>query len=313
MTRSGRILQGMPPPRGSEWRFTAQGVRENAKRRVAELAGRQFGRARVDQIRRLGVSDTTVRNWRDSGYLHPELPRVYAVGHPGRSTESDLCAAVLYAGPGAMLSHATAAWWLGLLKYPPTQIVVSTPRRVSNCGNIVIHGRRRLDRVLYNGLPVTTPSQTIIDFAATGPKDLLRFVLANADYNDILDVATLAEVSGVAGASALRAALRVHLPELARTRSRGERRMLMFCQSHGLPIPQVNVYVHGWLVDAVWPGPKVVVEIDGWRGHRSPAHLHTDHQRALELRALGYIVLRYTERQLIETPDAVAADIRRYL
>jgi very-short-patch-repair endonuclease len=89
--------------------------------------------------------------------------------------------------------------------------------------------------------------------------------------------------------------------------------MVTFCQAQSLPIPQVNVYVHGWLVDAHWPDQKVVVEIDGWRGHRSPAQLHSDHQRALELRALGYVVLRYTERQLLETPAAVAADIRRYL
>ena len=38
-----------------------------------------------------------------------------------------------------------------------------------------------------------------------------------------------------------------------------------------------------------------------------------DHQRDLELRAAGYIVLRYTWRQLTDTPAAVAADLRRYL
>ncbi len=212
-----------------------------------------------------------------------------------------------------MLSHATAAWWLGLLRYAPRQILVSTPRRVSNRGNILIHGRRQLDRIWHHGLPVTTPSQTIVDFAATGPKDLLRFVLANADYNDTLDAAALAQVTGVAGAPALKDALRIHLPELASTRSRGERVMVTFCQSQNLPIPQVNVYVIGWLVDAVWPDKKLIIEVDGWRGHRSPAQLYTDHQRDLELRAAGYVVLRYTERQLIETPAAVAADLRRYL
>jgi len=52
--------------------------------------------------------------------------------------------------------------------------------------------------------------------------------------------------------------------------------------------------------------------VDGWRGHRSPAQLQSDHERDLELRLAGYIVLRYTERQLIERPAAVAADLRRY-
>jgi very-short-patch-repair endonuclease len=294
----------LQPPSDGEWRFTLAERQIGAKRLVAELAGRQFGRVRVDQIRRLGVDYSRIWRWRASGYLHPELPRVDAVGHPGRSTESDLCAAVLYAGPGAMLSHATAAWWLGLLKYPPSQIIVSTPRRISNHGTIVVHGRRDLERIWHHDLPVTTPSQTIIDFAATGPADLLRLVL---------DVVALSRVTGVAGATALRGALRIHLPELARTRSWLEQFLVAFCQAQRLPIPQMNVHVEGWLVDAHWPGTRVVVEVDGWRGHRTPAQLYTDHQRDMELRAAGYIVLRYTKRQLIESPAAVAADIRRYL
>ena len=210
-----------------------------------------------------------------------------------------------------MLSHATAAWWLGLLKYAPKQILVSTPRDVSSRGSIRVHGRRELGRIWHNGLPVTDPSQTIIDFAATGPPNLLRLVLANADYNDVLDADALAGVTSIAGAPALREALRIHLPELARTRSGVERLLLTFCQEQGLPIPQVNVLLHGWLVDAYWPDRKLVVEVDGWRGHRSPAQLHANHQRDLDLRAAGITVLRYTELQLIETPAAVAADIGR--
>jgi Protein of unknown function (DUF559) len=302
-----------PPPQPDEWHFRSEGCNANAKRQVGKLAARQFGRVRVDQLRLLGVGRTQIHRWQSDGYLHPELPRVYAVGHPGRSTESDLAAAVLYAGPGAMLSHATAAWWLGLLKYPANKIIVSSPRHVKNRGNIAIKGRRDLERIWHRDLPVTTPLQTIIDFAATGSADLLRLVLANADYHDMLDVATLSKVSSVAGAPALRKALQIHLPELARARSRGERLLLTVCQDHGIPIPQVNVYLRGWLVDAHWPDRKLVVEIDGPKGHRTHAELQADHQRDLELRAAGYVVLRYTERQLLDRPAEVAADISRYL
>jgi very-short-patch-repair endonuclease len=177
----------------------------------------------------------------------------------------------------------------------------------------LVHDRRRIKRIWHRGLPITTPTQTIIDFAATGSADLLRFVLANADYQDILDVEALSNATGVAGAPALREALRIHLPELAHTRSRLERLLVGFCQSQHLPIPQVNIQVEGWLVDACWPDRKVVVEVDGWRGHRTWAQLQSDHQRDLELRAAGYVVLRYAERQLVDTPAAVAADIKRYL
>jgi hypothetical protein len=306
----------VPGPRSEECQFTAEGWRSNAKLRLAAVAGRQFGRVRHDQIRALGVGETTIRRWRDDGYLHRVLPGVYAVGHTSPSVEADLAEALLYAGPGAMLSHGTAAWWLGLLKYAPDrQIVISGPRRVRNRDRIVVHGRRPLKRNLHRGLPVTTPSQTILDFAARGPADLLRLVLANADYQQLLDVTALQSMigRGVAGSTLLKKALGIHLPELAHTRSELEVLLLTFCQSHGLPIPRVNVYVEGWLVDARWPNQRVVVEVDGWDGHRTRAQLDSDHRRDLELRAAGYVVLRYTWRQLIETPAVVAADLGRYL
>src|SRR6202045_2481733 len=100
-----------------------------AKEAVARVAGRQFGRISWIQLRALGVDNRTINRWLATGYLFRVLPGVYAVGHRAKTTEADLFAAVLYAGPGAMLSHATAAWWVGLVKSRPYMIHVSTPRR----------------------------------------------------------------------------------------------------------------------------------------------------------------------------------------
>lgn len=304
-----------PRPWRDESRFSSDLRSSNAKVRLAALAGRQTGRVRYSQLRGFGIGSATICRWVATGYLHPELPRVYAVGHAAPSVEGELVAALLYAGPGAMLSHGTAAWWLGLLKYPPPKIHVSTPRRVKHHGRIRVHGGRRVKRIDHNGLPVTTASQTLLDFAATSTGNLLRFALANADYHDMLDLERLQQIMGrgVPGSAALREAVMNHLPELARARSEPEILLLEFCERHGFPTPRVNEYLEGWLVDAHWPDRRLVVEIDGLRGHRSPAQLQADHQRDLELRLAGYIVLRYTRRQLIESPAAVAADLRRYL
>jgi Protein of unknown function (DUF559) len=263
----------------------------------------------------LGVGRATINRWCGSGYLHAVLPRVFAVGHAAPSVEADLAAAVLYAGPGAMLSHGTALWWLELLKYPPRQIIVSTPRRVQSVDNIVVYDRRHFERQWHRGLPVTPTSRAILDFAATGPFDLLRLVLANADYHDRLDVDELQRLTGrgIAGTRALRDALMIHLPQLAGTRSRGETLLLGVCERFDVPIPETNVLLEGWLVDAVWPDQRIVVEVDGLKGHRTRGQLERDHQRDLELRRAGYTVLRYTERQLVETPAAVAADLLVHL
>src|SRR6202035_2625155 len=101
----------------------------SAKVRVAERAERQVGRISWAQLQVIGVPKSTVAVWLADGYLFPELPRVYAVGSRARTTQSELTAALLYAGPGAALSHATAAWWLGLLETKPRRIHIATPRR----------------------------------------------------------------------------------------------------------------------------------------------------------------------------------------
>jgi very-short-patch-repair endonuclease len=279
---------------------------------VAAAAGRQFGRVRRDQI---GVSRTTIARWIADGYLYPELPGVYAVGHPARSAESELATALLYGGPGAVLSHATAAWWWGFIKHRPSLIHVSTAGRRRSRAGICVHERRRLERSERNGLPVTTVEQTLLDFAADAERALLRFALANADYHGLLDVAALDAACGrgAFGSVRLRQALAAHRPELAWSRSELERRLIGLCEAHRLPLPRLNVYRHGFLVDAVWDERRLIVELDGYPAHRTKAQLESDHQRDLELRKRGYTILRYTWRQLIQTSEAVALDIRRHL
>ena len=91
---------------------------------------------------------------------------MHAVGHPGRTVASELFEAVLYAGPGAMLSHTTAAWWQGLIEHPSPLTHVSTPRRrvaprgIDDPRPPPTHPRR-----MHDGIPVTTPEQTVFDLA----------------------------------------------------------------------------------------------------------------------------------------------------
>ena len=53
----------------------------------------------------------------------------------------------------------------------------------------------------------------------------------------------------------------------------------------------------------------MVVETDHWTYHRGSVAFHADHARDLDLRAAGYIVLRFDDRQLEDEPDRVAADV----
>jgi very-short-patch-repair endonuclease len=76
-----------------------------------------------------------------------------------------------------------------------------------------------------------------------------------------------------------------------------------------VPLPRVNVRLHGILVDAYWPEQGVVVELDGKDNHSSPAQIRRDRANELTLRAHGLIVLRY-DWDLVHThPQAVRDDL----
>ncbi|HEY5318638.1 MAG TPA: hypothetical protein VIJ20_11685, partial [Solirubrobacteraceae bacterium] len=81
------------------------------------------------QLRDCGVAKSTVSRWASTGRLHWRYPGVYTVGHTALSVEGELTAALLAAGSGAALSHATAAWWWGLIEEQPSVIEISVPGR----------------------------------------------------------------------------------------------------------------------------------------------------------------------------------------
>ena len=202
--------------------------------RVADL---QWGRVSWRQLRELGIPNARLTRWIREGYLRQVLPRVYAVGHVAESMEADLMAAILYAGPGAMLSHATALWWHGLLDHPPATIQVSTSRRCSALPGIEVHARRQLVVIHHRRLPTTTVAQALLDFAATAEVESVVRVLAEADYRRVLDQAERYAIrgSGRLGSATLKRALHRHAPELARTRSELERAFRALCRRGRIP------------------------------------------------------------------------------
>jgi predicted transcriptional regulator of viral defense system len=281
------------------------------KERLAALADRQFGRVTRAQLSRM-FANSTVAVWLADGYLHRELPRVYAVGHRARTVESDLAAALLYAGPGAALSHATAAWWLGLIDQRPYRIKVTTPRKCRSAKGIHVYDRRTRPRAMHKRLAVTTIPHTLVDLAATAPLDVIRRALANAEYRNRLDLQEVEAVMkrGCRGAAKLRKALEQHQPSLALTKSRLERMLIGICERDRIPLPELNVKIGEWEVDALWRKAKLAVELDGYGNHHTPAQLRRDRRKEMYLRGRGLTPVRYSEEQLTNHKTEVAAELR---
>ena len=293
-------------------RLTSEGWTANAKVRVSQLAARQSGRVSRAQLERLGVSNAGLARWLREGYLYSVHPRVYAVGHCAPTTEGDLAAALLYAGPGAALGGATALWWLDLIDRQPRTIDVITPNRRVWRPGLRVDDRKDPNRTWHRGVPVAPVALALLEYAVSAPHDRVRRVLAEADYRHLLDVDAVYALLGRGrpGSAKLRAALTRHQPRLALTRSVLEEHFLALCESARLPLPECNSVVEGLTVDMLWRAPRLIVELDGHDAHDTRAQIERDRRRELRLRAAGFVVLRYTWDQVTREPELVLADLR---
>lgn len=285
---------------------------QSRKEQVARLAARQQGRVTRAQLNRLGVTKDAMRRWVESGEVIRVLPRVYAIGHTAPGREGDLWAAVLYAGPGAMLSHATAAHWMGLIDYAPRVIEVSTPREVRSIPGVRVYARRGgLERAIQDGIPVTPIPMMMLDLAATNNLKVVNRALSQLDHNHRLDVAALERACGpgYAGSTALHEALANYQPKLKYANGPLEKAFLELCERRRLPLPLLNVRVHGILSDAYWPDAGLVIELDSEDNHSSKAQRRRDRRNDLELRGHGLVVLRYDWVLVHEQAEAVKRDV----
>ena len=198
----------------------------------------------------------------------------------------------------------------------PGAVHVCTPRRRQSLDEVQVHWQRqgKVKRLLHKHLPVTPAELTLLHIAPEVSFYQLRRAVAEAEFLKLVTLDQVGAVlgSGKPGSAALRAALECHRPQLARTRKGLEEKFLLLVEGHSLPIPDVNVSIAGWLVDAVWFGLKIVVELDSHLAHGTRTKLERDHRRDLELRAAGYTVLRYTWQQVTETPELVMTDLARH-
>jgi very-short-patch-repair endonuclease len=243
--------------------------------------------------------------------MHTIHRGVYALGHVAIPIEGRLVAALLHAGPGALLSHQTAAWWWGLLEHEPIVIDVSALGRCGSVDGVRVHHPSTLPGTRWRRLPLTTVPRTLLDVTRTASLEQLRRALAQADYRHLLDIDQVLAVCrrGCHGAARLRAALERHEPRIAMTRSELERHFLSLCETARIPLPEVNAQVEGWTVDMLWRSERVIVELDGRDNHSSPGQLERDRRKDLELRRAGYVVVRYTWAQITTQAEAVIADL----
>jgi very-short-patch-repair endonuclease len=274
-------------------------------REVAAIAARQHGAVKTRQLRKAGLVSASIASRVANERLHKVHQGVYAVGHSGLPRQGRWMAAVLACDEEsrkAFLSHRSAAELWGLLSPSHGLVDVTVPgdggrkRRVG----IRVHRSRTLrpaDTTRRDGIPVTSPTRTIHDLRRTRP------ARGGANAEQLRRAIRQASIFG----------LPFDDPATERTRSDLELLFVEICRRHRLPAPDVNVEIGDIEVDFLWRRRRLVVETDSYRYHRGPAAFQRDRDRDLDLQALGFQVVRFSEQHLEDEPDRVAQTVRRLL
>jgi very-short-patch-repair endonuclease len=189
-----------------------------------------------------------------------------------------------------VLSHRSAAALWDIRPTAAARVEVTVPRDRGHHerAGITIHRPVALAKsTVHDGIPVTTPTQTLIDISSVLPSSALERALEAAERLRLLDAKSLP--------SQLAALARTVDPNL---RSPLEAQFLRLCENRGLPKPGVNVVVEGLEVDFSWREQRLIVETDGHRHHGTRAAFEHDRERDAHLTAAGWRVVRITHRRL---------------
>lgn len=279
------------------------------------VARRQHWVVTYRQLLAAGLSRDAVRHRLQVGWLHRVWPEVYAVGRPDLSQHGRWMAAVLCCGPGAVLSHLSAALLWRLLDVEGTRSVdISVSPDVHPRHDGIVAHRRSVHLAVTEqaGIPVTDPLCTLIDLSLTVGERALRRAVDQADILGLISVpelrAGLEDEPSRPGVARLRDLL--DREGLTVTESELERRFLALVARSGLSTPVTQARVNGFRVDFHWPQLGLVVETDGLRYHRTPAQQSRDRVRDQTHQTAGLTPLRFTHAQVTHEPERVIATLR---
>ena len=244
-----------------------------------------MGVASREELLAAGMSPDAIKHQLQCGGLTAIYRSVYAVGR-AEVTDRGRIRAALLAASGASASHTTAAYLDHLTPALPAVLHVTTlgAARRGQPGLVIHRTTRAFAPRIVQGLRATPTLRTLEDLR--WPDRLVREALAR---NLVRPEDLPPEIDSMP------------------TQSELERRTRRLCRAAGLPQPIAQHRIGPFRVDFAWPGHRVVVETDGWQTHGRRRAFEDDRARDADLIALGYVVLRFTWRQLRDEPTRVAA------
>jgi predicted transcriptional regulator of viral defense system len=294
-----------------QWKAAAPPDFGSADRAAAAVAARQYGVITLRQLEQCGLGPSAIQVRVAAQRLQRLWRGIYAFGHRELRPEGRLLAAVLACGPGAVLSHRSAADRWGMLPTARAGIDVTVvtrggrPRR----RGIDLHCIRRLDErdvTVLDEIPVTTAARTLVDLCAVVPDRKLEKAFEQSHVLQLIAPGAIEEALERAigrKTAALRRLVAAESSGPTLTRSELEEAFLALCRRGGLPEPEVNVLLHGYEVDFLWRRQRRVVELDGYAFHSGRRAFGRDRRKDIDLELAGFPVTRFTHHQVIYDAD----------
>lgn len=224
------------------------------------------------------------------------FPRTYRIAGTPASAEQRAVAATLWAGPGAVVSHDTAAHLWGLIAAAGKVHVTAARQLTRPPSGIIVHTSRldRRDKGPLRGIPVTSPARTVLDLAATRTEEELFPLVERAVLDGLVTDEHLRDSvvrnRGRRGAGVLGRVLDLG----SASTSALERRIAAILARSGLPPHRREYPVGHYRLDFAWPEQRLAVEADGRRWHSSRDDFTRDRAKHNALLADGWRVLRVT-------------------
>ena len=293
-------------------------------RRMTTAAKGQHGAFTRSQAHEAGFTNAQLRSRVQSGSLDRSGVRTFRSPLTPHSLIGDLTALVLDIGQPCWISGPTAAalWGFdGFRLSRPFHVVIPRTRQVQRAGAVVhtTDSVPLIDRAAVGALPVISATRTIIDLARSETSEPLTKALDSALRDGLTS-----EVFLHGRIAALRGSGRYGVPRLldvidGAEIGRGghswlERRFLELVAAAGLPRPATQQVLartrtRTVRVDCRFEGTPLVVELLGYRWHRTKEQMSRDAERVNALQLAGFLVLQIPYEQVALHPESVMADV----
>lgn len=284
---------------------------------IAALAVRQHGVVALRQLLELGFSRDAIFRMVRCGRLHRIHRGVYAVGHRKLSVQGWRMGAVLFGGPGAVLSHrpAGAEWTLRIWSGRPA-ITVPTWRRSTRAIELHSSSLPRDEVTISDGIPIATVPRTLLDLATVLDHHALLRAVNVAEARQLTDALSLPALlerhRGERGTAKLKTVLGDGGYGMGATDEELEERFARFISERHLPHPSLNASIQVgdvfYRADCLWPDARLIVELHSAKWHSTKPAITRDATRDRRLLLAGWNVIHVTWAQLHDRREAQALE-----